>query len=128
MKSIKVNSNLEELKNITSFIEDVIKSKDMQLKLIIEEIFVNIVNYSQSDYVIVNVDFDETNDVIQIEFVDNGIKFNPLLKEDHVPPDSIKEAKIGGLGIHLVKNLADSISYTYDNENHLQITKIVIRK
>lgn len=125
MKSIKVKPKIEELNNIKFFIEDYIKHKDMKLNLIIEEIYTNIINYSQTEYVIINSDFDEKNNKILIEFVDNGTEFNPLKKMDYEVPNSVKEAKIGGLGIHLVKNFADSIEYNYDGENHLTITKKV---
>ena len=42
------------------------------------------------------------------------------------PPDNIDDAEIGGLGIHITKELSDEISYEYANgENHLKIIKIV---
>lgn len=125
MKSIKLKPKLEELNHLKTFIKDIIKQKDMKLDLIIEEIFINIISYSQAEYVIINSEFDEKTNKILIEFVDNGNEYNPLQKEDYEVPDSVKEAKIGGLGIHLIKHFADSIEYNYDDENHLTITKKV---
>ena len=62
---------------------------------------------------------------LTLEFIDNGIEFNPLLKECTLP-DNIDEAKIGGLGIHLTKEMADELDYQYmNNENHLKIIKTV---
>lgn len=40
-----------------------------------------------------------------MEFIDNGIEFNPLLEEGYAPPKDIGEAKIGGLGILLTKEM-----------------------
>lgn len=76
--------------------------------MIVEEIFVNIVDYSKT------------------EFIDNGIEFNPLLKEDPEIPTSIDEANIGGPGIFLTKEMADELYHNFKNdENHLKIIKKV---
>lgn len=121
METLKLDVDLKELHTLTDFIGQY--SKDLQAKLVIEEIFVNIVNYSNADYIIVNV---ESHKNLEIEFVDNGNKFNPLLKEDPEAPKSLDDANIGGLGIMLVKNYADDLTYTYENdENRLKIIKNV---
>ena len=121
METLKLEVDLKELYKLTEFIAQY--SKDMQTKLAIEEIFVNIVNYSNADYAIVNVECDEN---LEMEFVDNGIQFNPLLKKDSETPESLEEVKIGGLGIMLVKNYADDLTYKYENgENHFKIIKNV---
>ena len=121
METLKLEVDLKELYKLTEFITKY--SKDLQTKLAIEEIFVNIVNYSNADYAIVNVECDEN---LEMEFVDNGIQFNPLLKKDTETPESLEEVKIGGLGIMLVKNYADDLTYKYENgENHFKIIKNV---
>ena len=121
METLKLEVDLKELYKLTEFIAQY--SKDLQTKLAIEEIFVNIVNYSNADYTIVNVECDEN---LEMEFVDNGIQFNPLLKKDPKTPESLEEVKIGGLGIMLVKNYADDLTYKYENgENHFKIIKNV---
>jgi serine/threonine-protein kinase RsbW len=48
---------------------------------------------------------------LSVEVADRGAEFNPLQSN---PPDltlSLEERPIGGLGIHLVKTLAKSLSY-----------------
>ncbi|WP_323735791.1 ATP-binding protein [Methanosphaera sp. ISO3-F5] len=125
MKLIKVDPKLEELYTINRFIQEIIQKEDFEVTLITEEIFVNIINYSDADYIKISADFNNETQLLCLEFIDNGVKFNPLEKEDHVAPDTIEETEIGGLGIHFVTNLADSIKYNYDTENHLIITKKV---
>ena len=123
MNSLKLKVDLEQLYVLNEFIEEHYPNKDMTLKLIVEEIFVNIVNYSNAEYIIVNV---ESENYLTIEFIDNGIQFDPTLKEDPEAPKTLDEAQVGGLGILLVKNYADEITYTYENEeNHLKIIKKV---
>ena len=61
-----------------------------------------------------------------MEFIVNGIEFNPLLKENPDLPDNADEAQIGGHGIFLTKQMADELDYHHINgENHLKIIKQV---
>ena len=116
--------DINELYRLNEFINDLIQKEDFQVDLILEEVFANIVEYSESKYIDIYADF--KNPTLTVEFVDNGIPFNPLLKEDPELPDNIDDAKIGGLGIFLTKEMADEIDYHYINgENHLKIVKKV---
>ena len=124
MNSISLKPELTELYSLNEFILNKIGRENFQVDLIIEEVFVNIVNYSKSDFIKVNAQFEAP--ILIIEFIDNGMEFNPLLKEDPETPQSIEDTKIGGLGIFLTKELSDEIDYHYTNgENHLKIIKNV---
>ena len=124
MNSLKLDLDVNELYYLNEFVKSLIGRVDFQVELILEEIFVNIVNYSKGDYIHINATFE--NQELTIEFVDNGIPFNLLVKEDPKLPDNIEEAEIGGRGIFLTKQMADNIEYEYDgNENHLKIVKKV---
>ena len=124
MNSITVKPELDELYTLNEFISDELGMENLQVNLIVEETFVNIVNYSKTEFIIVNAEYIEPT--LTLEFIDNGIEFNPLLKEDIDLPNDIDEAQIGGLGIFLTKELADELDYHYtDGENHLEIVKIV---
>jgi len=125
MKSIKVKSEIENLHKIIDFVNKQTQTDDVNLQLIIEEIYVNIAKYSNSDYVTINVEQDSNKNLVLLEFIDNGIPFNPVEKEKPELPDSIENAEIGGLGIHLIKNLSDSMKYYYNGKNHFIITKKV---
>ncbi|RAP49831.1 MAG: hypothetical protein BZ136_02750 [Methanosphaera sp. rholeuAM74] len=122
MKSIKLNPEITELTRLNDFITEEFNLNDFKLNLIVEEIFVNIVNYSQCSYI--KVDFELEKGGLTITFRDDGVEFNPLAVDEVKHPDSIEEAEIGGLGIHLSKELADEMHYEYsDNENRLTIIK-----
>ena len=92
------------------------------IRLVIEELIVNIVNYSGSDYIDIELKRDENS--ITLCFRDNGIPFNPLKR---VMPDTtlpLEKRQIGGLGIFLVIKKTDAISYEYTNgENILTVSK-----
>ena len=124
MNSITLKPELTELYNLNQFILNKIGKEDLQINLIIEEIFVNIVNYSKTDLVTITIEYN--NNTATIEFIDNGVEFNPLLKNKPKLPKSVDEAEIGGLGILLTKEMADKLDYSYINgENHLKIIKKV---
>jgi anti-sigma regulatory factor (Ser/Thr protein kinase) len=124
MNSITLKPEITELDALNEFILNELPQRDLQVNLIVEEIFVNIVNYSKAEFITVNADYAES--ILTLEFVDNGMEFNPLLKEDPVLPDNIDEAQVGGFGIHLVKEMSDELEYGYVNgENHLKIIKKV---
>lgn len=124
MSSINLKPELKELYTLNEFILNKLPHEDLQVNLIVEEVFVNIVEYSDADFIKVNAIYE--NSTLTLDFIDNGIKFNPLLQEEHKVPSNIDEAEIGGLGIFLTKEMADRLEYDYiDGENHLKITKIV---
>ena len=124
MNSIRLKPELGELYSLNEFILNELPEENLQVNLIVEEIFVNIVNYSKTDFITVNVEYEKPT--LILEFVDTGIQFNPLLKEDPETPTTIDDAQIGGLGIFLTKEMADDLYYHYANgENHLKIIKKV---
>ena len=124
MNSITLKPELTELYAMNEFILNELGEENIQVNLIAEEIFVNIVKYSKTKFITVNAEYDEQT--LTLEFVDNGIEFNPLLKEDPKTPETIDDAQIGGLGIFLTKQMADELYYhNVNGENHLKIIKKV---
>lgn len=120
MKSITLKPELTEIYSLNEFILNELHKKNIQVNLIAEEIFVNIVNYSEAEFIAVNAEYE--NGTLMLEFIDDGFEFNPLLKEDHNIPNDIDEAQVGGLGIFLTKQIADELDYRYEKgKNHLKI-------
>ena len=59
-----------------------------------------------------------------ITFIDNGVPYDPLTKEDPDITLAAEERQIGGLGIYMVKKTMDDITYEYkDGQNILRIRK-----
>ena len=124
MNSIVLEPKINELDTLNEFIIKELSKEDFQVTLIVEEIFVNIVHYSNTEFIIVYVKYEKPT--LTIEFIDNGFEFNPLLKEYHGPPYAVNETQLGGAGIYLTKELTDELKYHYENnENHLMIIKNV---
>lgn len=101
-----------------------------EINLALDELFTNIISYGYTDRAehMVRVCVTAEGDRLTIVIEDDGVPFNPV---DRPPPESpcrIEACKIGGLGIHLVKNLMDGIGYRRcGDRNVLTLTKTVER-
>ena len=81
----------------------------------------NITFYAYPDEVngIVEVQLKNTDGNIIFEFKDEGKEYNPLEKPDpdiNLPPE---DRPLGGLGIFMIKNIADNISYKRENDKNI---------
>lgn len=97
--------------------------KQISVEICAEEIFVNIASYAYEDTNGEAWITEEVTDTgILLCFKDQGIPYNPLAKEDPDITLAAEDRKIGGLGIYMVKNMMDSVSYEYaDGKNCLTI-------
>lgn len=119
---------LELLTNLISKkLEDInVEFKDIyNVSLVIEEIFANIKNYAYGGKIGNFIFAYQIKDsMLSMEFIDFGVEFNPLTKNDPNITLDAKDRPIGGLGIYLVKSLMDDVTYRYyDNSNHLKMSK-----
>jgi anti-sigma regulatory factor (Ser/Thr protein kinase) len=134
METITVKAELELLDDVLAFIEtaavDMPPKMQNQLAIAVEEIFVNIANYSyeakNGDAVITAANDGEK---LTITFEDMGIPYNPLAKNDPDITASADDRKIGGLGIFMAKKLTDGMEYSFkDGKNILTIHKNISDK
>ena len=99
----------------------------MQVKICVEEIFVNIAHYAYEDGkgdALIGISYDEKEHAMKFSFEDSGIPYNPLEKEDPDITLTAEERGIGGLGIFICKKTMDDIQYEYaNNKNILKMTK-----
>ena len=52
MNSITLKPEIQELYTLNEFISNELQEENLQVDLIVEEIFANIVNYSNTDYIL----------------------------------------------------------------------------
>lgn len=98
-------------------IDDKLSNK---LDMCAEEIFANIAFYAYPDTSgNLESELRKFSDRIVFEFQDDGIEYNPLAKPDpdiDLPPE---ERPLGGLGIFMVKEMADEIYYRRENNKNI---------
>lgn len=133
MKNLIIDATIDNLEKVIDFINSVLETADCPVKIrtridvAVEELFVNIAHYAYGEKtgkaeIIIDLKGDPV--AAEITFIDSGIPYDPLAKEDPDVTLSFEKRKIGGLGIFMVKKSMDDMRYEYkDNKNHLTITK-----
>ena len=81
------------------------------LKVVTDEIYSNIVYYSGANKA--EILFRNDADKITLIFQDDGKPYNPLEAEEPDITAGIEDRKIGGLGLFMVKKMAESVQYEY---------------
>jgi anti-sigma regulatory factor (Ser/Thr protein kinase) len=72
----------------------------------------------------VNIDATISSKGLKFVINDNGTPFDPTAKAEVDTTLSAEECNIGGLGIHLIRQIMDSINYEYiDGRNVLTLLK-----
>ena len=117
--SFYLESSLSELDQLHAMIEnfglvhELQKRTIFETNLVLEEIFTNIVTYGHADtnqhQVQFSLECDERSIHIQIE--DDGVPFNLLEAETVDLGADLEHRSIGGVGIHIVRKLMDSVTY-----------------
>lgn len=132
MNELTIDATVENIDTVIDFINEHLKEVGcpqkirVQIDVAIDELFGNIANYAynpQTGPATVSVEVTDEPSVI-ITFMDNGVPYDPLKKNDPDVTLSAEEREIGGLGIYIVKKTMDDIVYEYkDGKNILRVKK-----
>ena len=82
-----------------------------------DEIYSNIMKYSGASSL--EISFALNNESLVLTYKDDGIKFDQSASEDPDVTSSLKDRKIGGLGIFMVKKMCKSLEYEYKDEHNI---------
>jgi anti-sigma regulatory factor (Ser/Thr protein kinase) len=122
--------HLDSLGGLYEFSEAVMAERKLPdgvrfpVHLAMEELFVNMVHYNPT----VTTDIEVTvtvGDTVTVSLVDNGgVEFDVTTKREVDIDAPLEERKPGGLGVHLVQNLVDTLEYEYqDGRGEVIFTK-----
>jgi serine/threonine-protein kinase RsbW len=130
--TIQIHNKIPQIEQVCQIVQDFSKQHSISDEIIftvhlaLDEILTNIIRYGYSDNAdhLIDIEYMLSNDHLNLKIVDDSNPFDP---ESAPPPDidaGLKERKIGGLGIYLIKNLVDKIDYSSKNgKNTLILTK-----
>ena len=130
--SITLPATVENIGKITAFVEGRMEEKDcplkqiMQISMAVDEVMANVAMYAYAPGtgdVTVAVDFDDGSRTVSITFIDRGVAFDPLAKEDPDVTLPAEQRKIGGLGIFLVKKTMDDVAYRREGDKNVLCIK-----
>ena len=131
-ETIELRNDIRETRQLSEFIKEVTRRLSMptklthDIRLAVEEAVVNVMQYGypegQDGNIIINIQSNGSQ--IKITITDNGMPFDPTEKEDADTTLSVEERPIGGLGVHLIREMMDSINYERENgQNVLTLRK-----
>ena len=101
---------------------DVLPKISGKVNIAIDEIASNIINYSNAKTAAISYTIE--NGRLYLVFEDDGRPYDPLEAEEPDITLSAEERQLGGLGIFMVKKMAESMDYKY--ESNKNILKLVI--
>ncbi len=133
-QSMKLKASADYLDEVTDWMDELLLScgcsseKRIDLDICVEEIFINIASYAYKEdedgEVTVTLKIGSDPMIARITFEDSGIPFDPLKQQAPDITLPARERRAGGLGIHLVKEHTDEMSYEYrDGKNILTLVK-----
>lgn len=132
MKQLTLPNDIETIPQLNEFLDGFCEEQGigmdfaMSLNLAVEEAVVNVMSYAYPKGVVgyVNIQAEADEEQVTVVISDSGTPFDPTQKEDVDTTLPAEERKIGGLGIHLVRTIMDTISYKYtDHHNILTLRK-----
>ncbi|WKK66639.1 SpoIIE family protein phosphatase [Lutimonas zeaxanthinifaciens] len=130
--AIKIFNKISEMPKVIAHFEAFASQNDLTPKaiqkfnIVLDELLNNIISYAYNDYDdhIINIKFQLKYLRLIITIEDDGIPFNPFRNEAPDIKLSISERNLGGLGVHIVKNLVDEYHYIrQSNKNIINLIK-----
>lgn len=131
-KEIRIKNQVSELEHVAQFIEEIGEELglsmelQMNLNLVMEEMVSNVIFYAYPQEADAEIELLAKSDGKELTFVltDQGREFDPTAKEDADPNVNPAEREIGGMGIFIVKNIMNQVTYQrLDGKNLLTMTK-----
>ncbi|WP_274968675.1 ATP-binding protein [Succinimonas amylolytica] len=132
MITIQIPASMEQIlvlrKNISEALPEQYRELTFKAELITEELLTNICKYAKNDTTLkvsfaCGMSFIDRHPAFLIELADTGNEHNPFihLKTSGIE-GSIEERTVGGVGLHLVEEMASHFVYSWvDSKNKIQI-------
>ncbi|NBQ55458.1 MAG: ATP-binding protein [Verrucomicrobia bacterium] len=124
---LTVKNRIEDLLRVNSVFESFATQHDIggrlryHLLVSIEEIMTNIIKYGFDEEGVhpIHVTFRHIQGQIEMEFEDRGREFNPLEIAEPDLDTPIENRQLGGLGIHLVRQMMDETKYRREGDRNI---------
>ena len=121
-RSFSVVPDQESISRVSEFLDCCVEEFEIpmrvgySLKVVADEIYSNIVYYSGAKNA--EVLLRNLADSITLIFVDDGMPYNPMETKEPDITASAEDREIGGLGLFMVKKMAEDVQYEYASERN----------
>lgn len=131
-RELTIKNEEQELTKVTDFIEAVAEEAGvdmrtmMKLQLVMEEMVANVIFYAYPKGTSADITLTAESDGQELTFVlsDSGKPFDPTAKEDADTESNPMDREQGGMGILIVKNIMNEVSYQrFGETNQLTLKK-----
>lgn len=131
-KETTLSNDISQIPQLNTYVDEVCEAigfdmgATMQMNLAMEEAVVNVMNYAYPKGTAGDIHIMAVANDKRIKFIiqDSGMPFDPTMRNEVDTSLSAEDRPIGGLGIHLITQLMDSINYERkDNMNVLTLRK-----
>jgi anti-sigma regulatory factor (Ser/Thr protein kinase) len=132
IKFFVIENRIEELTSLAEQIDKLAEEWDlspalaMNINLVVEEAVSNVIFYAYTDNGKheIRISISLKNKLLTIKITDDGISFNPLLKQQPDITLPAEDRPVGGLGIYLISQMMDEMNYSRkENQNILTLNK-----
>ena len=118
-KELKLKNQISELERVNQFVEEIgdelglDMELQMNLNLVMEEMVSNVIFYAYPQGTEAEIELVAESDGKEVTFVlsDSGKEFDPTMRESVNTDINPAERDIGGMGIFIVKNIMNKVSY-----------------
>ena len=118
-KELRIKNQISELEKVAQFVEEIGEELglsmelQMNLNLVMEEMVTNVIFYAYPEGVIADIELLAKSDGKELTFVlsDQGKEFDPTAKEDTDLDVNPADRDLGGMGIFIVKNIMNKVTY-----------------
>ena len=131
-KEICIKNQIAELDHVAQFVEEICDELEldmelqMNLNLVMEEMVSNIIFYAYPKNTDATIELMAESDGKELTFSlsDQGREFDPTLKNDFDVNANPAERDLGGMGIFIVKNIMNQVTYQrLEGKNLLKMRK-----
>ncbi len=130
--TLTLHNDVQEVPLLARFINTISEENAMDkemstnINLAVEEAVVNVMKYAFKEGTVgeVRIDASVTDGLLTLLISDSGTPFDPTVKKDPDVNLPAEKRTIGGLGILLVRQIMDTVTYRHtDGKNILTLVK-----
>ena len=118
-KELKLKNQVGELERVNTFVAEICEELhldaelQMNLNLVMEEMVSNVIFYAYPQGATADIELLAECDGKELTFVlsDQGVAFDPTQKEDADVDVNPADRELGGMGIYIVKNIMNQVTY-----------------